>query len=555
MPTDKFINALYDLTVDPLRFEKFTQALDQYTKDINMHEGDDVGEPLQGHFERAFAIMEKMGRVKGMHLPIGKWVEDRFNPRVVIDKSGKILSSNDSADLILEKSCIDEFIFDLVHQKSNKTLIRATKKIRKQGDAMPVLVLLKNNTPSLLVLEKRKETDQILVEFSGSEWSVEVSQFLIKTHNISRAELDVAKLMYQGLSLQEIAVSSNRSKETIRKHLRALLTKTDCGSQSQFMRLITGINFVKKQTKKPKWFSDRCKLHTHTLNDGRELSYYDTGELDKLVVVVMHPLVRTPELPKLIEDKINASGYRIIGICRAGYGDSTAVSSKVDAITCSANDLNELFGALHIENFSMIGVMGGSVNCYQGALMLSDRVNCIINISGTIPNFIEEKTKFSEERIKRLPLGVRSMVMTVKYFPKLLPFFARSALALIDSGDTDKIINSFYRDSPVDLLCAQNEDARKWIMRGCRFTAHQGYKTYVNEMLSVSKINFDYQKDIHCPVTLIHSKEDNYVFYEQAKELCANHQNFTLSTIEHSGHMMLYISTQELADRIIEALP
>ena len=547
LQADALLDTLYDLTLDPSLFEQFTHAWDQFLQQDLCSEDSHVDEAMQQHFERAFLIIEKMGRVIGDEKSLGQLVQEREDPCIGINKTGTILSANFSARQLFGDSLSQTSLWDTIHEKSAQSLQNGIEEIFDSGGFVPILVLLENNIPSLFVLRKVADIDQILVDISGSVWTDRVSEFLQQTHQLTLAEIGVAKLLYRGLNVSQIADSKSRSKETIRKHLAALLSKTDCHSQSQLMRLITSINFAKQQTGHPKWFSKQCTVYKHRLGDDRELSYYDTGGGKSKVLVVTHPFLRTPELPTAMQNRICANGYRIIGVCRAGYGDSSLASADRNAIQGAAKDMRELLGSLSIDKVTLLGLMGGAIHCYQTASMYPNMIESIINVEGTVPII-------DDQQIKNMPPSTRAIAFTARKFPKLFPLLARTGVALIDSGDSQKIINSLYGKSESDLLAAGKDEVKQWIVRGCEFAVHQGATTWANEMSQVAGLTYDFLREVNCPVNLIHSEQDAFVSYDSVQELSAKFENFSLTTIADSCHLALYDRPRPIAEEIINCL-
>ncbi len=58
----QLLNTLYELALDPLLFEEFTISWVQFVRDIQGEESIHLDESTLRHFERAFSIMERMGR-------------------------------------------------------------------------------------------------------------------------------------------------------------------------------------------------------------------------------------------------------------------------------------------------------------------------------------------------------------------------------------------------------------------------------------------------------------------------------------------------------------
>ncbi len=536
---EQLINTAYDLALDPSLFERFAVAWDQFTQDMTQDDAE-LDDGLQAHFERAFMILERMGRDISSTQPLENLIAERDGPCLSVNTEGQILTANNYASQLLGAQLEGLALPQSVHQKSSDSLTRGLLEVQSAHSLLPILVLLEDNVPSLFVLRKLPQSKQILIDITGSVWSPEVSEFLTKTHGLTQAEVEVAKLLYQGLNLQEIADTRHRSKETVRKHLRAVFDKTDCHSQAQLMRLITGINFARIDEPKLAWFSSRINMSNLLLRDGRNLAYYDVGTGDK-ALVIMHPYLRTPELPEAIEKHLLSKGYRLIGVCRAGFGDSTPLGKNEDVLQKCATDVIELMDTLGINNFSLLGLMGGSINCYAIASHAPKRVSKITIISGTVPIV-------DDSQVKGMPPSTRAMVFTARRLPKIFPFLIRSAVAMVDMGDEEKLIHSIYGKSPSDWEYATRPEVRDWIVRGAQFTVHHGYATYAREIAAIALLDGNFLAKVSCPTTLIHSPEDIFVTLDSVNTLAKQNELLNVIEVPNSSHLMLFSHTEVLLD-------
>jgi len=146
-----------------------------------------------------------------------------------------------------------------------------------------------------------------------------------------------------------------------------------------------------------------------------------------------------------------------------------------------------------------------------------------------------------------MPPSAKAIAFTARKFPKLFPLLARTAVALVDSGDPEKLINSLYGKSGLDLQAIKKKDVEQWVVRGCEFAVHQGATRWANKMSQVAGLQFDYLKHINCPVDLIHSKQDAIVSYESVEALCTQQESFNLVSIADSCHLALYDNPELIA--------
>ena len=540
------ISAVYELALDPDLFETFSYAWAELVETDFNFANDEEAQEMHAHFQRALEILERLGRNTDNSVSAAQLVLQRAGPALAISPKGKILASSPTAQEVFKTGLPTQSIFDLVDSKSLPALTNAIETVSAGESNVPVLILFENNTPCLFFMTQSVD-DQILIDITAPHWQPHVSEFLIGTHQLSSSELELSKLLYRGYNLPKIAAARNRSIETIRKQLATIFVKTGCHSQAQLVKLITTANYFRNEVRPNAWFSNGIEIKHLTLADDRTLSYYDLGKSGDPVLIVLHPFLRTPELPGAMSEKLLASGYRLIGICRAGYGDSSTLEKSASVLEHASADLDSLLAALKISTCSLIGVMGGAVHGLYAAGKQSAAIERVVCISASVP-------VSTEQQLIDLPPSTRALAYAVKKMPKLLPLLVRSAMALVDLGDASKLVNSLYRKSPEDLQVAQQADTSLWVLRGCQFSTHQGHLPYSNEMTEMGSLTFALAKQVKCPVTFIHADRDQFNKLQVIHEFCAQNDLLKVVQVSDACHLMLYQKPDLLAGEILQAL-
>lgn len=546
---DRLIEALYDLALDPNSFDSFTESWEQYIQDnqLNSTHEADVSERLARHFGRAFQILEKFGRENiSDYQSIDTLVENRPSPSMVMAPNGRLLSFNDDAKKLFNIKKNVEFAHELVHKKSSVTLNNALSKIAPKS-SMPLMVLLQNNQPALMHMQRLNKSDIIIADIMGSTWEAHMHSTLKSMYGLTGTECSVAAQLYQGLTINEIAEQDNRAIETVRKHTKSLLKKTQTHSQPKLMRLLTSLNFAQTEHTKIKWANTKCANHSLTLDDGRKYAYYDSGPKNKNVILVLHGVLHDPELPDVMHAALTQAGYRIIGPSRAWFGESSPPVKKGKLLDKNADDVITLLDHLNIDSAILLGNMSGAVHAYVTAARYPQRIKRIINIAGMVP-----LTK--DNQIQSMPKGVRAVVKTAKYFPQLLPFLMRTALALIDNGDIRKLFETTYRSSAIDIAATKRDDVFQRLHTGYRFASHNGYAAYTEEGLALAQDLSSYLKKVQCTTCLIHGVFDGINTVEAVQDLSRSHIKMHLTVIEDAGHLLMYTNAQATTNALLGRL-
>lgn len=104
--------------------------------------------------------------------------------------------------------------------------------------------------PSKLLLHESQKTKLMATFLSAANQNINIAfdkTMLIAIFNLTQSEAELAKSLFDGLSLQETAETRNVSKQTIRKQLQSVLKKTNCDSQEKlilamFEAIVTRLN-------------------------------------------------------------------------------------------------------------------------------------------------------------------------------------------------------------------------------------------------------------------------------------------------------------------------
>ena len=168
--SDNVLEAVYDLALNPNSLETFTELWERF---LQSHDLGEVGQEqlqdmLEKHFERAFLLLEKIGRVgKTDSDSLQQFVDDRNSPSLAINKQGHIVAINTEAMTLFGAAPDSLDIIALVHEDSQATLLHGLDELTKTDAATPTLVLLRNRLPALMLLQHMADSEIIVADISG----------------------------------------------------------------------------------------------------------------------------------------------------------------------------------------------------------------------------------------------------------------------------------------------------------------------------------------------------------------------------------------------------
>ena len=162
---------------------------------------------------------------------------------------------------ITEKNKIDLIILDIQMPKMNG--IDCLKEVKIQAPNTKVIVLTQFDEPSLIVLLAQlgaegfllKECDPEELEtaidavFKIGHYFNSVAEEAIKNYNLKKGspianleltprEIDVARLVMQGLNSDEIGTELNLAPQTVNGYRKSILKKTNCANTAALTRLL-----------------------------------------------------------------------------------------------------------------------------------------------------------------------------------------------------------------------------------------------------------------------------------------------------------------------------
>lgn len=130
----------------------------------------------------------------------------------------------------------------------------------------------------------------------------------------------------------------------------------------------------------------RAVAHQVTSVDGRALRVYDTGDAadGHEVTVIWHhgtPHIGQPPVPLATE--FRARGIRCVSYDRPGYGGSSRSHGR--NVAAVAADVLAIANTLEIDTFATVGISSGAPHALACAVLLPDRVSCVVSMAGPAP--------------------------------------------------------------------------------------------------------------------------------------------------------------------------
>lgn len=520
---EDLVDLIYAATLDPNRYDELVSrwqqhldgAIDQPASTELAWGDSSIGtDEITRHFDRAFAIMERMGRREKEGFEQNLLVGHGSRPAMLVGQDGRIRSVNERAmeqfgivdgDPIEKLDLEAQGLANLRRALAGMgqaptgrllTLCRA----RTHDGATPVLVLSR-------VDGSAEQGPTGLVTIADIGWSDRVGAMLSEVFGLTPAECSVASSVIGGHSSEAIAAQRGRSVETVRTQLKSILGKLGVRTQAELVRMVAALLQIDQEPDLSDLRDiDPVKARVMlTRPRGRLLEIAAIGPDNGRPVIFIHGMLDDYGVTQALLQGLHAQRIRLIAPVRPWFGASGPDKGPVaTAPQRFADDLAAVLDHFGIEACPVVGHLAGSVYAFAAAGRLGARITRIVSISGGVPIL-------SIDHFAKIAPRQRTFSYTARFTPQLLPMLVRTGVALIDNGGFHRIVEAMHHASPVDLATARTPEIFELICQGYRFTVAQGHRAFVIDAHHVVRDWSEYVKAGNQPVTLLHGAHDPVV--------------------------------------------
>ncbi len=253
--TPKLIDLVYASTLDPHRYDDLLACwqlhLDAVIADagLDAHAGaaSDQAE-IERHFNRAFAILERLGRQTVEGRSLGALVDGEARPSALVDATGRIIAVNGRAHSLFGLSSGDR-VESLSLEAAGLNNIR--KSLARMADEPPGRLLTVTRALSsadgsapIVALTRAAiagGAPAALLSVADIEWSERIGELLREVFGLTPAECDIARGVIAGLPPERLAQARGRSEQTVRTQTKSVLRKLEVRNQAELIRMIAGL--------------------------------------------------------------------------------------------------------------------------------------------------------------------------------------------------------------------------------------------------------------------------------------------------------------------------
>lgn len=554
----QLVDAIYETALNPTNYLDFAEIWDRKIVDPMMADGalsssGVIGvEDLTQHFERALKIFEKTKLPRKFYAQ--KFLDDQKFAAAIARPDGSILASNMAFEkrfgLAVGESFYDE-AEELVPTLQRNAVAGSEPWQSPASTTIAARYFLPSGRESIVIVEKLDDHSFVDIEFDSvlfvkschAEWTDSGASILGKSFGFTKAEMEIARQLYEGRRTSEIAVSRERAIGTIRKQIKSLLGKSQVNSQSEFISLVIGLMHVVDVT--PEFDTrvtesnlqgERFKnVGVKTTAGGRDLEYAHYGHMggDPVLFLHSHTSSAIPTAP--LVQAAAAEKLQIIAPCKPGVGRSSSAGGEFSPMTYIEECL-QLLDSLGIDRIAIAGHAMSGVYAIEAAARYPGRFSAVGLFDTGVPMTHEQQFQEMSEQSRRI-------FLTAKKTPELLyaPFaFAADAGTKSEQGKDAFVRAQFGESEYYTKLLKQPHvySAARHAMLNFMQTAHRS----VSEIIYwTSDWTEAFEETVSkVPVLFVQSEFHKWLSYERVIEFSKPVPAAYCSILSGTGELFIY---------------
>ena len=567
----ELVTEIYESVLRPDRYGRFMELWGEYIdQSVNRRSGDNVAltvspnnlvDPMIGeHFNRAFALFEKMGRSDQTRStdPV-QIVTSHHAAALLFSTNGELLAQSASAGDIFGRINRITQMQPLLQPDSYRRISDALDRLRYSFSPLSsgVLALAQDGeaahrrSAGFLVMRPARNVNGarlLMLAAPAIRWTDRLNRLLADGFGITAGESAIARDIANGLSVEEIALERGRSLHTIRTQLKSLFRKTGVQTQADIVRLVLSLALdedlsVNDQGVNAELIEEGI-LQSLSLPDGRKMDYHILGPQDGRPALFIHGMLDGVAITSVISRSLHKRGVRLIAPVRPAFGNSSPLEAPpANAPEIFARDMEILLQTCGVsEPVVAIGHMAGAVYAFAAASGPA-RIRSVLSISGGVP--ITSLAQFSAMNLRQ-----RVVAYTARFAPRLLPAVLRAGIAQIDSGTIDEFMTALYPEGTHDSRLLKDMAIRSAIQTGYRFAVAQGHLGFEVDSWHVTRDWSHLVLAANIRSVHLHGSHDPVVTIGSVRGFVERHNSAELVEMPETGQLLFYADPEAVLDRL-----
>ncbi|GAA6177581.1 alpha/beta fold hydrolase [Sulfitobacter pacificus] len=572
--TLELVESIYRIALEPHTYDSFMGRWDAFVQDrlsaldlLRSEAGTMETSEIATHFEIAERLLEQTRTVGEAQAPAPETkTASGPDPQFLIDSSGVVVWSNAAAARTFQLKRTTRFddlgLPDRYHTALAQR-VAALGTEAEHGDPplifqMPAVAASDGLVVGDMVhlqaqrLHEKLGSDLLLVGPLVAHWPPSMPGLLMKTYGLSQSECEICELLSRAHRPKDVASYRKSSIATVRTQIKSLLVKTGCGSQTELVRLLHLLMRVAENhgPSRPAAPISQGKMTTILLDSGILMPVEVHGPANGKPVIFLHGMLDGASLTLQLRETLALRGFRFICPTRPWFGNAEPDYGPMDTAPARiGTDLREMCEKLGIRNAIVLGHMAGSVYAFASAAKAPDHIDAIVSVSGGVP--IVSRSQFADMSHRQ-----RIVAYTARYTPSLLPFVVRAGINQINSGGTERFMQSLYADAPIDMQVLADPEVSRIVLEGYKFATRQGHSAFEIDSYQVVRDWSHLVAGSDVPVKLIHGAHDPVVSAKSVRDFARHLGNrASLEIFEDAGQLLLHQFPERVLDALAEVSP
>ena len=558
--TPTLIDLVYASTIDPHRYDDLMACWqDHLDATLAASPPDeavdaDAGEAeLERHFNRAFAILERLGRQDSEGRSFGALVESESRPAVLVEPSGRIIAVNGRARALFGVASGDMIDVLSLEAAGLANIRKALARLSREppGRLLTITRILSptdGTTPIVALNRAPSEGDRpvALLSVADIEWSDRIGELLRQVFGLTPAECEIARGVISGLAPDRLAKARGRSEQTVRTQTKSVLRKLELRNQAELVRMVAGLMQMDLAPERAGRSGLAGGDDRTTLMRGRTrlLDVSLVGPARGRPMLFLHGMLDGPGFTQAARTLLEDRGIRLVCPVRPNFDRSGPDGEAAGAPDRFAADLEAVMDHLGIGACPVIGHMAGSVYAFAAAARLGSRISHVVSVAGGVPIITTGQFALMTPR-------QRAVARTARFAPRLLPLILRAGIALLDAGGDRAFMKALYGSAPVDFEVASRADVFAILRDGYRFAVAQGHRAFE---IDAHQAVHDWSRFVTGStqdVLLLHGRHDPVVGIGTVHDFASRHgARITLLEQPAQGQLLLHADPAFVIDAL-----
>lgn len=495
---DDIISRVYDVALDPSRYEALLDKWEMTMGPIRSGRMEVQGihdAHILGHFDRAAEVLERTDIPSGPSEIDALMAQFDNMAAVIIDRDLTILELNSAAAQVLRSARGAALSRIALEDMDRAALSRqCARMLVGDGPEASVFRVRAADEGHFVVFHMKRATLMsgapiVIAVTSDLSWPVGFGDILGTAFNLSKAEIEIVRLLVECCSIKEIAETRGRSVETVRGQLKTVLAKTETRTQVELVRLAMSMMDIATLTTEtnpgPRIISegfdqlDPVPFHTVEAPGGRSLDYLTFGDPDGRPVIYLHMDFGFARWTAAAETAAKAEGLKIVAPIRAGFGNSSAVPKKARFGEQVAQDLLCLIDELGLPPCPVVALGADHLFAIELDLLRPGQVTALIAAGGVFP-FVRP------QQYERMHKWHRFIQAGARYTPQVLPFLVKAGFHLAKRGGKRAFVHSVFGGSEADISTFEDPGVFEAMITGsevCLSETHNAHEAFSRQAL------------------------------------------------------------------------